>query len=149
MCHQDPTQTAAAHQQRTRIFLAEDDKEMRGLVASVLRRSGHEVVEAADGLELLRQIESVDELESEACRDLVVTDVRMPGATGLEVLASLRQSRPNVPVVLVSSFGDEELRADARQLGAAAFLDKPFSLAALQTTILQLSAWPANNNGAT
>jgi len=138
-----------------RVFLAEDDSEMRGLLAAVLRRDGHEVIEATNGLELLRRVESHGGFAPGPRRDIVVTDVRMPGASGLEVLATLRELRPGVPVVVVTGFGDPETHASAKELGAAAVFDKPFSLTDLVETVLRLAVWgsllprPANSNGAT
>ncbi len=136
-----------------RIFLGEDDREMRDLMAMVLRHHGYDVVEASNGLDLLREIHSHAPRNANGLRELVVTDVRMPGASGLDVLAWLRHSRPNLPVIIVTGFSDAELRSRARSLGAVAVIDKPFSLVALQAMILQHSAPgiartpPANSNG--
>ena len=137
-------------QQAARVFLGEDDSEMRSLVAAALRRDGHEVIEAADGLDLLFWVESQQASALRARRDVVVTDVRMPGASGLEVLAALRHSQPTIPVVIVTGFGDADTHFTAHWLGASAVFDKPFDLAALRKTVLRLSLsgpMPVNNNG--
>lgn len=60
--------------------------------------------------------------------DLLVTDVRMPGFSGLDVLTALRRVSVRCPVVLVTAFGDEALHQFARQLGVVAVLDKPFDV---------------------
>lgn len=110
-----------------RILLAEDDAEMRALVSGDLRRAGYSVVECADGAALLDRLDS-------ACRtqglgvDLVVSDVRMPELTGLEVLERLRRADPFTPYIVVTAFGTSETRRAAARLGAIAVLDKPFEI---------------------
>jgi CheY-like chemotaxis protein len=67
--------------------------------------------------------------------DVVVADLRMPGMSGMQVLESVRTRSWNVPVVLISAFGDDEARRRARSLGASAFLEKPIDLAQLTSTL--------------
>ena len=64
----------------------------------------------------------------EASIDLVVTDIRMPGLTGLEVLESLFDRHGHPPVICMTAFGDPETHALAGRLGAAAVFDKPFDI---------------------
>jgi len=137
-------------QRGTRVFLGEDDHEMRRLLASALRRDGHQVFERANGLDLLAVVESQQPAAPRAHRDVVVTDVRMPGATGLEVLAALRSRDLLIPVVIITGFGDPETHAEAWRLGAAAVFDKPFALAELRQTVFWLAvadSRPDNSNG--
>jgi CheY-like chemotaxis protein len=132
----------------TRVFLGEDDVELRSLMASALRHDGHEVLEAGDGLALLRRIQSLKPTASAQERDIVVTDVRMPGASGLDVLAMLRNFMPWMPVVIVTGFGDEETRSRAQRFGAVKVLDKPFPMNALLQVVQRfLFGQPANVNG--
>jgi DNA-binding NtrC family response regulator len=142
------TESGTTRTEKVRVFLGEDDNDMRDLIASVLRRDGLDVVAAANGLELLRQIQVHGQAAGR--QDLVVTDVRMPGASGLDVLAWVQQVRPRLPVIIVTGFSDANLRARARSLGAVAVIDKPFNMATLQTTIQQVSGMasgkPANSN---
>ncbi len=132
----------------TRVFVGEDDDEMRGLMVTALRRDGHQIVEAVDGLDLLRGIQSLRSLTPSVRGNVVVTDVRMPGASGLQVLAALRRLGPAIPVNIVTGFGDAYTHADAWRLGALAVFNKPFDLADLKRTVLRLSvsglASPAN-----
>jgi len=122
-----------------RILLAEDDVEMRRLLAATLRRDGYEVIEAADGIELRRLVELhlLDNREHPAV-DLVITDIRMPGQSGLRVLAGLRSEDWATPVLLITAFGDEATHAEAKRMGAAAVFDKPFDLDDLRTAVLNL-----------
>jgi two-component system response regulator (stage 0 sporulation protein F) len=68
-----------------RILLAEDDFEMRSFLASVLRTAGYEVIEASSGLRLLEQMSLSLVYNVKFDLDLVISDIRMPGASGLEV----------------------------------------------------------------
>jgi CheY-like chemotaxis protein len=122
-----------------RVLLAEDDQELRWLIAHSLRNDGFEVLEVADGLELLDRVGAslLDTLELDAI-DLIVSDVRMPGWTGLEVLAGLSSAGCQTPVVLITAFGDAEVHAAGKRLGAAAVLDKPFDLNELSSLAARL-----------
>ena len=120
------------------VLLAEDDAEFRHLLATVLEEEGYEVVEAGDGLALLASIEDTLTVRRERPEAfLVVTDVRMPGLTGLDVLAILRCANWATPVILITAFGDEATHAEGRELGAVAVFDKPFNVDALRATVLE------------
>lgn len=146
-----PAPPADSH--AARVFLAEDDHEIRTLIASVLRREGHEVIEASQGHDLLRRVRSRQPSEADPLRDIVVTAVRMPSVRGLNLLADLRRLQPTIPVLIVTGYGDAGT-ASASEIGAAAASGTPFSLAELIKTVLRLASWgsslcrPANCNGA-
>jgi DNA-binding response OmpR family regulator len=126
---------------RKRILIAEDDTAFRRLIAASLATDGHDVVEAADGGDMLALLEAtLVEAAVELRFNLVISDVRMPGWSGLEVLAGLRHYRVAPPVVLITAFGDERVHAEARRLGAAATLDKPFDLDELRALITTLAS---------
>jgi CheY-like chemotaxis protein len=122
---------------RRLVLLAEDDAPFRGLIASVLADEGYEVVEAADGPALLAHIESTLNVRGEKADSfLIVADIRMPGLTGLDVLAILRCANRATPVILITAFGDEATHAEGRELGAVAVLDKPFNVQELRTAVV-------------
>jgi CheY-like chemotaxis protein len=110
------------------VLLADDDPDMRQMIARRLRRAGYRVKEVADGGQLLKHLgnEKLRRLYEEP--DLVISDIRMPGLSGLEVLGILRQADWAMPVILITAFGDRQTHDDARRLGAATLLDKPFEL---------------------
>lgn len=119
---------AAPKLPRKRIVLAEDDDEMRTMLASALRRDGHEVLEAASGSELLESLGScILHLQSDGLIDLIVSDIHMPAPNGLELLAALRRAQFDAPFLLITAFGDDQTHATAQKLGAS-ILDKPFDL---------------------
>lgn len=105
------------------VALAEDDDDLRSLLATMLRRAGYHVREFSSGAQLLLTL-----VPPARGVDLVISDIRMPGASGLEVLANLRGGDQTVPVVLMTAFGDRSTHERALELGAAALIDKPFEL---------------------
>jgi CheY-like chemotaxis protein len=123
-----------------RVVLAEDDVQLRRLLATALRGGGYEVIEASDGQELVDRI--VDAIGADAQPSdpiIVVSDVRMPGLGGLDVLAALECAGRRLPIILMTAFADEDLRAEAHSLGARIVLTKPFDLNALRGAIERLS----------
>lgn len=113
-----------------RILVAEDDKEMRSLLALKLRSSGYEVLEAYSGWNLLELLSSHllpdgDKFEDV---DLIISDIRMPGVSGLEVLEGMQKARGFPPMILITAFGDDRTHEDAARFGAAAMFDKPFPM---------------------
>jgi CheY-like chemotaxis protein len=120
-----------------RVLVAEDDAEMRAMLTASLRAQGLEVAVACDGFELRERLVSLDDVP-----DLIVSDVQMPGWTGLAALRWLSMNRPEVPVVLITAFGGPKIRARARQLGAVAVFDKPVDLGELLDAVLCLALFP-------
>lgn len=118
-----------------RILLAEDDVQMRRLVATVLRSAGHCVVEASDGTEVLERVESTIWHDRHDLYGVIVSDMNMPALTGLDVLAALRASAVETPFILITAYGDAGVRAEAEWLGANAVLDKPFSFQDLERAV--------------
>jgi DNA-binding NtrC family response regulator len=67
--------------------------------------------------------------------DVIITDLRMPGLDGIEVLDLVKSSRPNIPVIIITAYGTGEAQAAATQLGAAAYLEKPVATNELLSAI--------------
>ena len=112
-----------------RILLAEDDKEMRSLLALMLRKEGYQVCECMDGLSLLDMLSSffLPDEEHENF-DLIISDIRMPGVTGMEILMGANELDDFPPIILITAFGDKETHVQAERLGAVALFDKPFDI---------------------
>jgi len=125
--------TAGSSRSRPRILVAEDDPEMRRVVVDALKRDGYDVSEAPDGGRLLVAI-TAHYTHAEAEVDLIISDVRMPICSGLEILENLRRTKCDVPIILMTAFGDDETRARAAAAGAILF-DKPFALADLRAVV--------------
>jgi CheY-like chemotaxis protein len=120
---------------RARILVAEDDPAMRQLVVEALQKDGHIVEAATCGREALARV-TLDELMDWQL-DLIVSDVRMPGVTGFQILETLRATCRTIPAVLMTAFGDAEMRARAKKLGAV-LVDKPFLLEELRACVGKL-----------
>jgi CheY-like chemotaxis protein len=123
----------------SRVLVAEDDHEMRRLVVEALRKDGHDVAEASDGGRLLvRLAELFDGDPAMASVDIIVSDVRMPICSGLELVERLFEARWRIPCILMTAFGDDDIRRRAGAVGAL-LLDKPLSLDELREAVGRLA----------
>ncbi len=103
------------------ILLGEDNFELRELLSFALTRAGYLVTSCDNGLTLLERLHQPQHF------DLILSDLRMPALTGLEVLEFLHD-QPHPPFICMTAFGDPQTHETARKLGAAATIDKPFDL---------------------
>jgi DNA-binding NtrC family response regulator len=122
---------------KTTIFLADDDEDMRTLVAVALRNDGHEVVEARDGAELMELLSSAFG-RPDASPDLVLMDVVMPMCSGLGVLTAIRRVRWDLPIIVMTAFPHASVLDYALYLGAAAVFRKPFDIDDLRTAVVNV-----------
>jgi two-component system nitrogen regulation response regulator NtrX len=103
------------------ILIVDDERRVRESIRSILQDEGYSVLEAADGPEGLGKA-AADK------PDCVLLDIWMPGMDGIEVLTSLKQMDPDLPVVIMSGHGNIETAVKASKLGAYDFLEKPLSI---------------------
>jgi CheY-like chemotaxis protein len=103
-----------------RVVIAEDNDDMLNVLCELVSGLGVEVVPASSGGDLVRL------LTDDHPVDLIITDVRMPWMTGYQVAISARNSGLGTPIIIVTAFPDDTLRAQIDQLGAAVLLAKPF-----------------------
>jgi DNA-binding response OmpR family regulator len=132
-----------------RVLVAEDNPALRSLIADVLTTEGYEVVEAANAFELEQAIRISASSGATEAFDLVVTDIRMPGKSGLDALSELRRAGSESRFVVVTAFPEDATELRIRQLDAK-LLAKPFSLGdfrALMKNILYPSV-PTSGGGA-
>jgi DNA-binding response OmpR family regulator len=115
------------------VLVADDEEDIRALVAFRLQRAGYEVITAADGAEALT-------LATTRLPDLIVLDMMMPKATGLEVTRSLRaqDSTKEIPVILLTARAQEADVASGFEAGADDYVKKPFSPMDLQQRVQSL-----------
>jgi DNA-binding response OmpR family regulator len=121
---------------RRTALIVEDDGAIRKGLADALRFSGYEVLEAADGNRGL-------DMALECKYDILLLDLLLPGRDGFALLEALRDSRPGVPVIVLTAKGDESDRVRGLTLGADDYVVKPFSikeLAARMDAVLRRSA---------
>jgi CheY-like chemotaxis protein len=115
-----------------RILLAEDNHELRRLLSFVLRREGHDVVEAHDGSQLLEALAfSIVEGGGQNF-DVVICEQSLPGIPGLSVLAGLRARDRAMPFILITA--NPEVQGQARRLGAVV-LDRPLTVGAIRRAV--------------
>jgi two-component system response regulator HydG len=112
-----------------RLLLVDDDEEACRLLAEVLEREAYEVVPALSADEALAKVAESGPF------DAVLTDLRMPGKSGLELLRSLRERDPAALVLVLTAFGDAGAAGEAIRAGAYDFISKPYDLAALRETL--------------
>jgi len=103
-----------------RILIADDTEMMRDSLASTLVREGHEVVAAGDGAAAAARLQEGKRF------DLMITDLKMPKVTGMELLAEAKKLRPEMPVVLMTAFATVQTAVEAMKLGAYDYIQKPF-----------------------
>ncbi len=124
-----------------RILLAEDDYDMRTLLAESLRGAGYDVVECPNGWSLLENLGNYVLPGSQHKEvDLVISDIRMPGVTGLEILEGLQQLKDCPPVILITAFGDRVTHDQAEKYGVAAMFDKPFDMDQFLTKVRDIAS---------
>jgi len=102
-----------------RILIADDQDMMRDSLAGTLVREGHEVVACADGSAAIGRLQA-------ARFDLLITDLKMPRMTGIELLIEVKRLRPEMPVVLMTAFATVNTAVEAMKLGAYDYIQKPF-----------------------
>jgi CheY-like chemotaxis protein len=121
-----------------RILLAEDDLEMRRMLSWYLQKKGCNVMSSKNGNDLIRHLGFLGPLENFHGFDLIISDIRMPGVTGLQVLEAAKEFDDFPPMILITAFPDKETLDLSRRLGAAAILTKPFDMDDLLFTISQI-----------
>jgi DNA-binding NtrC family response regulator len=113
---------------RVKILVIDDDESLRRVLEYNLAQEGYAVLTASGGEQ------GLDLLKKEGA-DLVVTDVRMPGMDGLQVLEGVRKVDPNVQVIILTAFGTIEMAVEAMKAGAFHYISKPFNRDELKLTI--------------
>jgi len=112
----------------SRLLVVDDDIQMLSALGEALRRKGHIVETASNGIDAASKLEN-------AAVQAVITDLRMPGMDGLELLHHVRRTKPALPVIVLSAHGTVPTAVDAIKAGASDFLQKPFSHEALDEVL--------------
>ncbi len=114
-----------------RIMIIEDDEEMRSLLKDFFEEEGFETDSVTNGADALKVL-------SRDPFDLVITDVRMPGLSGLDILPKVRGLKPETPIIVVTAYGSEEVRRKSLERGATSFLEKPIHLSTLKRLVREM-----------
>jgi CheY-like chemotaxis protein len=121
----------------TYILVVDDEPDIESLFRQQFRRdvrSGRFIMEfAASAPEALERAKAI----SDPLLILILSDINMPGMSGLEMLPKVKAARPNVPVIMITAYGDDATRRKAAELGAAGLLTKPIDFDSLRQEIDQ------------
>ncbi len=101
------------------ILLVEDEREVRGILAEILQEAGYTVIPSPDAESALSVLLNRTPI------DLVITDLRLPGMSGSELVAVLRKGLPDVPVIMLTAFGTVESYMKSRCMGVFEYINKP------------------------
>lgn len=121
-----------------RVLVADDDEDVLALLVATLKLAGHDVTSATTGAELL------EELAEDGPYDLVITDIRMPWMTGLQVAHSAKEAGLDVPVIVITGMRGAGIVQQVAALGGKTkLLYKPFGPPDLEDAIAEVvSEWP-------
>jgi two-component system response regulator PilR (NtrC family) len=111
-----------------RILVVDDEAGMRDFLSILLRKEGYGVT-VADGAEKALEMASRGEF------DLVISDISMPGLSGIDVLRQARAASPDTPVILITAYASTESAVEALKLGAYDYLIKPFDVEELKAVV--------------
>jgi DNA-binding response OmpR family regulator len=107
------------------ILIVDDEPRFRFTLALILKHHGFQVLEADNGVEALRIV--AEALEQAQSVDLVVTDIKMPGMDGLELIEVLKQSADPVKILVMTGYGDRETMSRLQGMGVCGVIHKPFN----------------------
>jgi len=122
---------ATMNNDKKRILVVEDDEEMRSLLKDFIEAEGFEIDSVSNGSEAFRKL-------AKESFDLIITDVRMPGLTGLDILPGIRKLQPEASIIVITAFGSEEVSRRAFERGATAYLEKPIHLENLRDLVQRI-----------
>jgi two-component system NtrC family response regulator len=101
------------------ILIVDDEKNYLVVLEALLSPEGYEIVTSEKAQEALRMIQEADV-------DLVLTDMKMPGMTGMELLEEAKKIKPEVPVIMMTAYGTIEMAVEAMKKHAYDYITKPF-----------------------
>jgi CheY-like chemotaxis protein len=117
-----------------RVLVADDDMEICALIQTILRRGPYALTISNDAESALVHV------QRDAPFDIIICDFMLPGISGIELITQVRanQASANVPIVMISGHNNYAMDARAKTAGANAFLNKPFTLRQLRSTVQSL-----------
>ena len=115
---------------RPSVLVVEDDGDMRSLLRDGLWNEGYSLREAGDGDEAVRAV-------LRAVPDVILTEIRL-SAGGVDYISRLRVVAPRCPIIVMTAFGDEQVKIDVLRAGAMVYFSKPVHLAELKLCVKQL-----------
>ncbi len=120
---------------RSRLLIVDDDPGMRENLAELFESLGYEVRTAANAPEALSALD-------DGGADLLLTDYKMPGPTGVDLIEAARKRQPNLRAVLMTAFGDSFTEIESVRRGAVGYLNKPFEADEVVAFVAKVLARP-------
>ena len=121
----------------SRILIVDDEASIREVLSTFLEDIGYETKAVPDGENAINWLRHEKP-------DLILLDVRMPGMSGIEVLKNARQLYPDMPVIMISGYADEDQAREALQEGAYDFFLKPFELSVIEARLFAKLGFDSN-----
>jgi DNA-binding response OmpR family regulator len=113
---------------KKRILVVEDDEEMKSLLKGFVEKEGYEADFVEKGTYAFKKL--ITESFS-----LIITDIQIPGFSGLDILPGLKKLQPETPIIVITAFGDQEVQRRAYEMGATVYLEKPICFDELRELI--------------
>jgi DNA-binding response OmpR family regulator len=121
---------------KKRILIADDEVTLLHSMAFTLKRKGFDVEIFEDGESAFLKI--METHQNDKQYDLIITDIQMPGLSGLELISKINATGINTPILAITAFGNMNMVADLMKGGSIEYLDKPFSMKEMIDRILKL-----------
>jgi len=112
-----------------RIMVVDDERSMREMLEIFLGREGYEVMGYSSAGDAL------DDLAEDQNFDLIITDINMPGLTGLDLLKNVKEFEKDIPVIMITAYGSPDSAVQAMKLGAVDYITKPFRIEEIKARI--------------
>ena len=129
----------------SRILIADDESSLRKVLSAALRKAGYDTVTAKDAQEALELLSASESMETGDPFHLLISDVRMPGMDGMELLQQVRARYKDLPVVLLTAHGTVDMAVQALKYGAFDFVTKPYDREELLAVIRKSLAQQAKD----
>ena len=114
-----------------KMLIVDDQRGVRRLLEELFKREGWEVICAGDGLEAIKYVE-------QQLPDLILMDVKMPNMNGLEATHEIMKKNPNIPIIMMTAYGEIEVVKQALDAGVKKCISKPFDIMLLRDMVNEL-----------
>ena len=114
------------------VLIIDDEKDLCSLIAEILSEKGYRVITANTGRQGTSKLRKNRP-------DLILLDLKLPDVEGTKLLSRIRKNYPQIPLLMISAYGNEEVKKKAKSLGAEQFIDKPFTPEGLLKEIKKIS----------
>ena len=130
---------------QARVLIVDDEASVRRQLSVGLLQSGFEVDDCEDGLSALHKIETAQ--KNQTPYNYIITDIRLPDIVGLKLLKVIKSKYPDLPVVVISGYGNKQTQEEAKEFSGNAYLGKPFKMEELEATLRRLGQQKEKTEG--